>query len=189
MERLGDADGAVDAYQGRSPARDCRAGCGPGSGVGSLGGAMKRSPIAALTAMLAAALLVFGTAAPRWRTTSSRAVPRPGCQVTSLGEVGLEFSAKVRLPFASSCAAAEAPAPERQARGRRRRGDRRRSTGRCPTKCDRLPGRVVRQASDRGRDPVRVEARRRPRPQSAAATATGAAPAETRLGAAVKAAR
>ncbi|MEV5890752.1 copper resistance CopC family protein [Nonomuraea fuscirosea] len=61
---------------------------------------MKRSPIAALTAMLAAALLVFGTAAPALaHDVLKSSSPAKGAKVTSLDEVTLEFSAKVRLPF------------------------------------------------------------------------------------------
>ncbi|WP_406673124.1 copper resistance CopC family protein [Nonomuraea sp. N2-4H] len=63
---------------------------------------MNRSPLAALTAILAAALFVFGTAAPALahdRLKSSN--PAKGAEVESLDEVRLEFSSKVRMPFVS----------------------------------------------------------------------------------------
>ncbi|MFC5826549.1 copper resistance CopC family protein [Nonomuraea insulae] len=69
---------------------------------------MKRSPFAALTAMLAAALLVpglvsglvLGTAAPALAHDALKSSsPAKGAKIESLDEVRLEFSAKVRMPF------------------------------------------------------------------------------------------
>jgi copper resistance protein C len=61
---------------------------------------MKRSPIAALTAMLAAALLVFGPAAPALAHDALKSSsPAKGAKIESLDEIRLEFSAKVRMPF------------------------------------------------------------------------------------------
>ncbi|MEV4285383.1 copper resistance CopC family protein [Nonomuraea bangladeshensis] len=65
---------------------------------------MKTSPIAALTAILAAllasGLLVAGTAAPALAHDSLKSSsPAKGAEVESLDEVRLEFSARVRLPF------------------------------------------------------------------------------------------
>ncbi|MEV4564740.1 copper resistance CopC family protein [Nonomuraea sp. NPDC049419] len=61
---------------------------------------MNRSPLAALTAILAAALFVFGTAAPALaHDTLKSSSPAKNAEVESLDEIRLEFSAKVRLPF------------------------------------------------------------------------------------------
>ncbi|MFB4264536.1 copper resistance protein CopC [Nonomuraea sp. GTA35] len=65
---------------------------------------MKRSPLAALTAILASALLasglVFGAAAPALaHDTLKSSSPAKNAEVESLDEVKLEFSAKVRMPF------------------------------------------------------------------------------------------
>ncbi|UBU16517.1 copper resistance CopC family protein [Nonomuraea gerenzanensis] len=69
---------------------------------------MKRSPFAALTAILAAALLtsglaaglVLGLAGPALaHDTLKSSSPAKNAEVTSLDEVKLEFSAKVRMPF------------------------------------------------------------------------------------------
>ncbi|MGW3343887.1 copper resistance CopC family protein [Nonomuraea rubra] len=66
---------------------------------------MKRSPLAALTAILASALLasglvVFGSAAPALaHDTLKSSSPAKNAEVKSLDEVKLEFSAKVRMPF------------------------------------------------------------------------------------------
>ncbi|TYB60984.1 copper resistance protein CopC [Nonomuraea sp. PA05] len=65
---------------------------------------MKRSPLAALTAILAAALfgfgLVFGSATPALaHDTLKSSSPAKNAEVKSLDEVKLEFSAKVRMPF------------------------------------------------------------------------------------------
>jgi len=61
---------------------------------------MNRSPLAALTAILAAALFVFGTAAPALaHDTLKSSNPAKGAEVDSLDEVRLEFSNKVRMPF------------------------------------------------------------------------------------------
>ncbi|GAA2211059.1 hypothetical protein GCM10009850_065180 [Nonomuraea monospora] len=65
---------------------------------------MKRSPLAALTAILAAALfgfgLVFGPATPALaHDTLKSSSPAKNAEVKSLDEVKLEFSAKVRMPF------------------------------------------------------------------------------------------
>ncbi|MGW0803197.1 copper resistance CopC family protein [Nonomuraea sp. NPDC002799] len=60
---------------------------------------MKRSPLAALTAILAA-LFVLGTAVPALaHDTLKSSSPAKGAKVKALDEVRLEFSAKVRLPF------------------------------------------------------------------------------------------
>ncbi|MFC4119263.1 copper resistance CopC family protein [Nonomuraea zeae] len=60
---------------------------------------MKRSPLAALTAILAA-LFVFGTAAPAMaHDTLKSSNPAKGAKIKTLDEVKLEFSAKVRMPF------------------------------------------------------------------------------------------
>ncbi|GAA3698054.1 copper resistance protein CopC [Nonomuraea antimicrobica] len=61
---------------------------------------MNRSPLAALSAILAAALLVFGTAAPALaHDTLKSSNPAKGAEVESVDEIRLEFSAKVRMPF------------------------------------------------------------------------------------------
>ncbi|GAA4947184.1 methionine-rich copper-binding protein CopC [Nonomuraea thailandensis] len=66
---------------------------------------MKRSPLAALTAILASALLasglaVFGSAAPALaHDVLKSSSPAKNAEVKSLDEVKLEFSAKVRMPF------------------------------------------------------------------------------------------
>ncbi|MCF6473584.1 copper resistance protein CopC, partial [Nonomuraea sp. MG754425] len=61
---------------------------------------MKRSPLAALTAILTAALLVFGPAAPALAHDALKSSsPAKNAEVKSLDEVRLEFSAKVRMPF------------------------------------------------------------------------------------------
>ncbi|MGP4093291.1 copper resistance CopC family protein [Nonomuraea sp. KM90] len=61
---------------------------------------MKRTPLAALTAILAAALLVFGSAAPALAHDALKSSsPAKGAKVKSLEEVRLEFTAKVRMPF------------------------------------------------------------------------------------------
>ncbi|MFI7700743.1 copper resistance protein CopC [Nonomuraea sp. NPDC049480] len=61
---------------------------------------MKRSPLAALTAIVAAALLVFGTAAPALAHDALKSSsPAKGAEVEALDEVRLEFTAKVRVPF------------------------------------------------------------------------------------------
>ncbi|MBF8190868.1 copper resistance protein CopC [Nonomuraea sp. K274] len=60
---------------------------------------MKRSPLAALTAILAA-LFVLGTAVPALaHDTLKSSSPAKGAEVKALDEVKLEFSARVRLPF------------------------------------------------------------------------------------------
>ncbi|WP_157244335.1 copper resistance CopC family protein [Nonomuraea typhae] len=60
---------------------------------------MNRSPFAALTATLAA-LLVLGTAAPALAHDALRASnPAKDGTVTSVEQVTLEFTAKVRMPF------------------------------------------------------------------------------------------
>jgi copper resistance protein C len=61
---------------------------------------MKTTPFAALTAILAAALFVLGTAAPALaHDTLKSSSPAKNAKVESLEEVRLEFSAKVRMPF------------------------------------------------------------------------------------------
>jgi copper resistance protein C len=61
---------------------------------------MKRSPIAAVTATLAAAMLVFAPAAPALAHDALKSSsPAKGAEVESLDEVRLEFTARVRLPF------------------------------------------------------------------------------------------
>jgi methionine-rich copper-binding protein CopC len=61
---------------------------------------MKRSPLAALAAILAAAVLVFGTAAPALAHDALKSSsPAKGAEVKALDEVKLEFTAKVRVPF------------------------------------------------------------------------------------------
>ncbi|WP_052424160.1 copper resistance CopC family protein [Nonomuraea candida] len=61
---------------------------------------MKTTPFAALTAILAAALLVFGPAAPALaHDTLKSSSPAKNAKVESLDEIRLEFSAKVRMPF------------------------------------------------------------------------------------------
>lgn len=64
---------------------------------------MKRSPLAALTALLAAlftALLVTGTAGPALaHDTLRESVPEKGATVTSVERVTLEFSASGRMPL------------------------------------------------------------------------------------------
>ncbi|MER6945458.1 copper resistance protein CopC [Nonomuraea sp. NPDC000554] len=60
---------------------------------------MKRSPLAVLTALLAA-LLVLGTAGPALAHDSLKSSdPAKGATVGSLDRVRLEFSSKVRMPF------------------------------------------------------------------------------------------
>ncbi|MGN9844997.1 copper resistance CopC family protein [Nonomuraea sp. H19] len=60
---------------------------------------MKTSPLAALTAILAA-LLVLGTAAPALAHDALKSSsPAKGAEVKALDEVTLEFTAKVRSPF------------------------------------------------------------------------------------------
>jgi methionine-rich copper-binding protein CopC len=60
---------------------------------------MKRAPLAALTAILAA-LLVFGTAVPALAHDALKSSsPAKGAEVKALDEVELEFTARVRLPF------------------------------------------------------------------------------------------
>ncbi|MFI7613347.1 copper resistance protein CopC [Nonomuraea terrae] len=60
---------------------------------------MKTSPLAALTAILAA-LLVIGTAAPALAHDALKSSsPAKDATVESLDEVRLEFSGKVRMPF------------------------------------------------------------------------------------------
>ncbi|QYC40439.1 Copper resistance protein C precursor [Nonomuraea coxensis DSM 45129] len=65
---------------------------------------MKKSPFAALTAILAAllasGLLVAGTAGPALAHDSLKSSsPAKGAEVESLDEVRLEFTARVRMPF------------------------------------------------------------------------------------------
>jgi copper resistance protein C len=61
---------------------------------------MKTTPFAALTAILAAALFVLGTAVPaQAHDTLKSSSPAKNAEVESLDEVKLEFSAKVRMPF------------------------------------------------------------------------------------------
>ncbi|TMR12700.1 copper resistance protein CopC [Nonomuraea turkmeniaca] len=60
---------------------------------------MKRSPLAALTAILAA-LLVLGSAAPALAHDALKSsTPGKGATVEALDEVELEFTAGVRMPF------------------------------------------------------------------------------------------
>ncbi|NUR82591.1 MAG: copper resistance protein CopC [Nonomuraea sp.] len=60
---------------------------------------MKSSPLAALTAILAA-LFVLGTATPALAHDSLKSSsPAKGATVEALDEVTLEFSARVRMPF------------------------------------------------------------------------------------------
>ncbi|NUP84006.1 MAG: copper resistance protein CopC, partial [Nonomuraea sp.] len=60
---------------------------------------MKSSPLAALTAILAA-LFVLGTATPALAHDSLKSSsPAKGATVKALDEVRLEFSARVRMPF------------------------------------------------------------------------------------------
>ncbi|MFI9551204.1 copper resistance protein CopC [Nonomuraea endophytica] len=60
---------------------------------------MNRSPLAALTAILAA-LILLGTAAPALAHDALRTSdPAKGSTVKSLDQVKLEFTAKVRMPF------------------------------------------------------------------------------------------
>ncbi|MEU4573920.1 copper resistance protein CopC [Nonomuraea sp. ATR24] len=60
---------------------------------------MKKSPLAALTAILAA-LFVLATAAPaQAHDTLKSSDPAKGATVKSVDEVTLEFSNKVRMPF------------------------------------------------------------------------------------------
>ncbi|SDJ16433.1 copper resistance CopC family protein [Nonomuraea jiangxiensis] len=60
---------------------------------------MKRTPLAALTAIIAA-LLVSGTAAPALAHDALKSSsPAKGAEVESLDEVTLEFTANVRMPF------------------------------------------------------------------------------------------
>ncbi|MGI5281829.1 copper resistance CopC family protein [Nonomuraea polychroma] len=60
---------------------------------------MKTSPLAALTAILAA-LLVLGTAGPALAHDALKSSnPAKGAEVAALTEVELEFTAKVRMPF------------------------------------------------------------------------------------------
>jgi len=66
---------------------------------------MKKSPFAALTAILAtlfAALTVLGTAAPALAHDALKSSdPAKGATVKAVGEVKLEFTGKVRMPFVS----------------------------------------------------------------------------------------
>ncbi|MFI6295633.1 copper resistance protein CopC [Nonomuraea sp. NPDC050790] len=60
---------------------------------------MNRSPLAALTAILAA-LILLGTAAPALAHDALRTSdPAKGSTVESVDQVKLEFTAKVRMPF------------------------------------------------------------------------------------------
>ncbi|MFI6909524.1 copper resistance protein CopC [Nonomuraea sp. NPDC050394] len=60
---------------------------------------MNRSPLAALAALLAA-LILLGTASPALAHDALRSSdPAKGSTVTSVDEVKLEFTAKVRMPF------------------------------------------------------------------------------------------
>lgn len=60
---------------------------------------MKKSPLAAFTAILAA-LFVIGTAAPALAHDALKSSdPAKGATVKSVGEVTLEFTARVRMPF------------------------------------------------------------------------------------------
>ncbi|MFF4191905.1 copper resistance protein CopC [Nonomuraea sp. NPDC001831] len=69
---------------------------------------MKSSPLAALTAILAA-LFVLGTAAPALAHDSLKSSdPAKGAEVEALDEVRLEFTAKVRMPFVIVRGAGEA---------------------------------------------------------------------------------
>lgn len=147
---------------------------------------MKRSPIAALTAMLAAALLVFGAAAPALaHDVLKSSSPAKGAKVTSLDEVRLEFSAKMRMPFVIVRGAGDAQyqsgKPEIDGAVVTQAVD-----GPLPDGKYTIAYRVV--SSDghpiEGEIPFRVEgATPSPSPSaSAEATATGAAPAETPTG-------
>ncbi len=147
---------------------------------------MKRSPIAALTAMLAAALLVFGAAAPALaHDVLKSSSPAKGAKVTSLDEVRLEFSAKMRMPFVIVRGAGDAQyqsgKPEIDGAVVTQAVD-----GPLPDGKYTIAYRVV--SSDghpiEGEIPFRVEgATPSPSPSaSAEATATGAAPAETPIG-------
>ncbi|GGS88098.1 copper resistance protein CopC [Nonomuraea spiralis] len=69
---------------------------------------MKSSPLAALTAILAA-LFVLGTATPALAHDSLKSSdPAKGAEVEALDEVRLEFTAKVRMPFVIVRGAGEA---------------------------------------------------------------------------------
>ncbi|MEV4400352.1 copper resistance CopC family protein [Nonomuraea sp. NPDC049607] len=69
---------------------------------------MKSSPLAALTAILAA-LFVLGTATPALAHDSLKTSdPAKGAKVEALDEVRLEFTAKVRMPFVIVRGAGEA---------------------------------------------------------------------------------
>ncbi|MEV5499919.1 copper resistance CopC family protein [Nonomuraea fuscirosea] len=142
---------------------------------------MKRSPIAALTAMLAAALLVFGTAAPALAHDALKSSsPAKGAKVTSLDEVTLEFSAKVRLPFVIVRGAGDAQhqsgKPEVDGAVVTQAVD-----GPLPDGKYTIAYRVV--SSDghpiEGEIPFRVEGSTPSPSPSASAGATGSAPAET----------
>ncbi|MEV0163471.1 copper resistance CopC family protein [Nonomuraea fuscirosea] len=142
---------------------------------------MKRSPIAALTAMLAAALLVFGTAAPALAHDALKSSsPAKGAKVTSLDEVTLEFSAKVRLPFVIVRGAGDAQhqsgKPEVDGAVVTQAVD-----GPLPDGKYTIAYRVV--SSDghpiEGEIPFRVEGSTPSPSPSASADATGSAPAET----------
>ncbi|MEU8398430.1 copper resistance CopC family protein [Nonomuraea sp. NPDC048892] len=147
---------------------------------------MKRTPIAALTAMLAAALLVFGAAAPALaHDVLKSSSPAKGAKVTLLDEVRLEFSAKMRMPFVIVRGAGDAQyqsgKPEIDGAEVTQAVD-----GPLPDGKYTIAYRVV--SSDghpiEGEIPFRVEgATPSPSPSaSAEATATGAAPAETPTG-------
>ncbi|HEX4818428.1 MAG TPA: copper resistance CopC family protein [Nonomuraea sp.] len=61
---------------------------------------MKRSPLAAVTAILAAALLVFAPAAPALAHDALKSSsPAKGAVIEALDEVRLEFTSRVRMPF------------------------------------------------------------------------------------------
>lgn len=67
--------------------------------LGSLVGAMKSSPLAAVTATLAA-LLVLVTAGPALAHDSLKSsAPAKDATVESVDEITLEFTGKVRMPF------------------------------------------------------------------------------------------
>ncbi|MEU1385355.1 MULTISPECIES: copper resistance CopC family protein [unclassified Nonomuraea] len=69
---------------------------------------MKSSPLAALTAILAA-LFVLGSATPALAHDSLKSSdPAKGAEVEALDEVRLEFTAKVRMPFVIVRGAGEA---------------------------------------------------------------------------------
>ncbi|GAA1653579.1 hypothetical protein GCM10009733_058570 [Nonomuraea maheshkhaliensis] len=142
---------------------------------------MKRSPIAALTAMLAAALLVFGAAAPALaHDVLKSSSPAKGAKVTSLDEVRLEFSAKMRMPFVIVRGAGDAQyqsgKPEIDGAVVTQAVD-----GPLPDGKYTIAYRVV--SSDghpiEGEIPFRVEGATPSPSPSAEATATGSAPTET----------